>query len=161
MCAKVISAGIVAAISDKTGWPWLNDDAIRPWQHRSWIFPRDPNFATKAGRVLDLYSGQWEGHPLRSDEFVISADEKTSIQARRRIHPPSPPEPGQTMKVEEEYERLGALVYLAAWDVRRAKVFGRCDESTGSVPFDKLVEQVMGQEPYRSASRIFPSRKAW
>jgi hypothetical protein len=65
------------------------------------------------------------------------------------------------MKVEEEYERLGALVYLAAWDVRRAKVFGRCDESTGSVPFDKLVEQVMGQEPYRSASRIFPSRKAW
>ena len=59
------------------------------------------------------------------------------------------------MKVEEEYERLGALAYLAAWDVRRAKVFGRCDESTGMVPFHKLVEQVMGQEPYRSAARVF------
>ena len=59
------------------------------------------------------------------------------------------------MKVEEEYERLGALAYLVAWDVRRAKVFGRCDESTGMVPFHKLVEQVMGQEPYRSAARVF------
>jgi hypothetical protein len=59
------------------------------------------------------------------------------------------------MKVEEEYERQGALAYLAAWDVRRARVFGRCDESTGIVPFDKLVEHVMVQEPYRSAPRVF------
>ena len=59
------------------------------------------------------------------------------------------------MKVEEEYERLGALAYLAAWDVRRAKVLGRCDESTGMAPFHKLVAQVMGQEPYRSAARVF------
>jgi len=35
---------------------------------------------------LDLYSRQWEDKPLKSDEFVISADEKTSIQAR-----PAPP----------------------------------------------------------------------
>ena len=47
------------------------------------------------------------------------------------------------------------MAYLAAWDVRRAKVFGRCEESTRIVPFDKLVEQVMEQEPYRSASRVF------
>jgi hypothetical protein len=59
------------------------------------------------------------------------------------------------MRVEEEYERQGALAYLAAWDVRRAKVFGRCEESTGIVPFNRLVEQVMGQEPYRSAPRVF------
>jgi hypothetical protein len=59
------------------------------------------------------------------------------------------------MKVEEEYERQGALAYLAAWDVRRAKVFGRCEESTGIVPFDKLIQQVMEQEPYRSAPRVF------
>jgi hypothetical protein len=59
------------------------------------------------------------------------------------------------MRVEEEYERLGALAYLAAWDVRRAKIFGRCDETTGIAPFHKLVEQVMGREPYRSAARVF------
>jgi len=152
---ETIRRGLVASIGKTTLWRWLTEDAIRPWFHRTWIFPRDPQFADKAGRVLDLYEGIWEGSPLKESDCVISADEKTSIQARRRIHPTSPPGPGQTMRVEEEYERQGALAYLAAWDVRRAKVFGRCDESTGIVPFHKLVEQVMGQEPYRSAARVF------
>ena len=47
--------GLVATISDSTVWRWLNADAIRPWQHRCWIFPRDAQFAVKAGRILDLY----------------------------------------------------------------------------------------------------------
>ena len=62
------------------------EDAIRPWQYRSWIFPRDPQFEQKAGCVLDLYQGIWCEHPLLTDEYVISADEKTSIQARVRKH---------------------------------------------------------------------------
>src|SRR5215468_5619188 len=41
-------SGIVATISDKTVWRWLHDDAIRPWQHRSWIFSGDPEFVPKA-----------------------------------------------------------------------------------------------------------------
>ena len=44
---------------------WLDADAIKPWQHRSWIFPRDPDFAAKAARVLDLYARCWDGEPLR------------------------------------------------------------------------------------------------
>ena len=51
---EVCRSGIVASISEKTVWRWLHEDAIRPWQHRCWIFPRDPNFAEKAGRMLDL-----------------------------------------------------------------------------------------------------------
>jgi len=47
------------------------------------------------------------------------------------------------------------LAYLAAWDVRRAKVFGRCEEKTGIESFNRLVTQVMEQEPYRSARRVF------
>ena len=69
---EVRRAGIVARISDKTVWRWLHEDAIRPWQHRCWIFPRDPDFRVKAGRILDLYEGHWNGIPLRDDEFVIS-----------------------------------------------------------------------------------------
>lgn len=101
-------SGIAATVSDKTVWRWLNEDAIRPWQHRCWIFPRDPDFATKAGRILDLYSRQWQGQPLQPDEFVISADEKTSIQARIRKHPSLPPRPGQPARIEHEYTRGGA-----------------------------------------------------
>src|SRR4029079_15453349 len=81
---EALHRGRVAEISDTTSWRWLTSDAIRPWSHRSWIFPRDPDFEAKAGRVLDLYARQWEGKPLGNKEFVISADEKTSIQARHR-----------------------------------------------------------------------------
>lgn len=151
----VCQSGLVATISGSTIWRWLHEDAIRPWYHRSWIFPRDPQFAAKAGRVLDLYARTWCGKPLRTDEFVISADEKTSIQARRRIHSTSPPQPHRPMRVEHEYARCGAWAYIAALDVHRARVFGRCETTTGIAPFDRLVEQVMTRPPYNEARRVF------
>jgi hypothetical protein len=49
---EVIGRGLVAEISGTTIWRWLAEDAIRPWAHRSWIFPRDPDFEPKAARVL-------------------------------------------------------------------------------------------------------------
>lgn len=152
---EATARGIVASISDATVWRWLSTDAIRPWQYRSWIFPRDPDFQEKAERVLDLYQGIWCGHELGPDEYVISADEKTSIQARSRKHALLPPRPGEPVRVEHEYERKGALAYLAAWDVRRAKVYGRLEHASGIKPFERLVDQVMREEPYCSAKRVF------
>ncbi len=128
---------------------------IKPWRYQMWIFPRDPDFASKAGRVLDLYAGWWEGQPLGPRDCVISADEKTSIQARQRCHPSRAAIPGQAMQVEFEYERQGAVQYLAAWDVQRGQVCGRCEAHTGIEPFGRLVAQVMEQEPYQSAERVF------
>src|SRR5207248_4145371 len=81
------ASGIAPAPSASTVRRWLADDALKPWQHRSWIFPRDPHFALKASRVLDLYQREWEGEPLGEDEYVLSADEKPGVQARMRIHP--------------------------------------------------------------------------
>jgi hypothetical protein len=135
----VISQGLVAEISGATLWRWLSRDALRPWKHRSWIFPRDPNFADKAGPILDLYERAWEGAPLGADDYVISADEKTSIQARRRKQPTLPPAPNRPTCVEHEYFREGAWTYLAAWDVHRAKLFGRCEVKSGIAPVDRLV----------------------
>jgi hypothetical protein len=93
---EVITQGLVAEISGATLWRWLSADALRPWRHRSWIFPRDPDFAAKAGRILDLYDRIWLGRPLNAREFVISADEKSSIQARRRKQPTLAPAPGRS-----------------------------------------------------------------
>jgi len=142
-------------MSRSTIWRILDRDVLKPWQQRSWLYPRDPRFAEKAGRVLDLYAGYWAGQRLHPDDCVLSADEKTSIQARVRRHPSTPPGPHQPMRVEHEYERGGALAYLAAWDVRRGGVIGRCEATTGIAPFERLVDQVMQQEPYRSAPRVF------
>lgn len=152
---QVRLSGLVATISDSTVWRWLHADAIRPWQHRCWIFPRDPQFAVKAGRILDLYQRRWQGKLLRDDEFVMSTDEKTSIQARARKHPTLPPQPGVAMRVEHEYGRCGAWAYLAALDVHRAKLFGRCERKTGIAPFERLVDHVMHQPPYNQARRVF------
>jgi transposase len=152
---EVITTGLIDQISVSTLWRWLHEDAIRPWRHRSWIFPRDPAFAAKAGVVLDLYQRRFHGRRLEPGEFVISADEKTSIQARCRCHSTLPPAVARVMRVEHEYERGGALAYLAAWDVHQARLFGRCEASTGIAPFGRLVDQVMTTEPYRSARRVF------
>lgn len=152
---EAVTAGVVADISASTVARWLAADAIKPWRHRSWIFPRDPHFAAKASIVLDLYARMWKGQPLGDGDFVISADEKTSIQARCRCHPTLPPGRSRLMRVEHEYERGGALAYLAALDVHRGTVFGRCEPSTGLAPFARLVEQVMTREPYASARQVF------
>jgi hypothetical protein len=143
------------SISPSTVWRILDTDAIKPWRYKYWIFPRDPKFSEKAGRVLDLYAGSWEGHRLGRRDYIISSDEKTSIQARIRCHSTLPTGPRRPTRVEHEYQRGGALQYLAAWDVGRGRVLGRCEEKTGIDPFGRLVEQVMRTEPYRSASRVF------
>ena len=155
LAREAARAGLVASVSGTTVWRWLSEDAIRPWQHRVWIFPRDPAFATKAGRILDLYAREWEGAPLHPTDFVISTDEKTSVQARLRRHPTVPPGPGRAARVEHEYTRGGAWAYLAALDVHRAQLFGRCEATTGIAPFERLVTQVMTQPPYRDARRVF------
>jgi transposase len=97
----------------------------------------------------------YSGKPLGSDDFVLSTDEKTSIQARRRIHPSGRPSVGRPIRVEHEYERAGAWAYFAAWDVRRARIYGRCERKTGIAPFSRLVAQVMKRKPYRNAKRVF------
>jgi hypothetical protein len=142
-------------LSRSTVWRMLATDAIKPWRYKYWIFSRDPAFAEKAGPILDLYAGKWQGKFLGPKDHVLSADEKTSIQARIRCHPSLPPTSGRPASIENEYERGGALQYLAAWDVRRGYVMGRCEPTTGIAPFGRLVDQVLAEEPYRSGERLF------
>jgi hypothetical protein len=142
-------------LSRSTVWRMLDTDALKPWRYKYWIFPRDPHFAEKAGPILDLYAGMWQGQPLGPRDYILSADEKTSIQARIRCHGSLPPAPSRPAYIENEYARGGALQYLAAWDVRRGYVMGRCEVTTGIAPFGRLVQQVLAQEPYRSSERLF------
>src|SRR3954470_1923691 len=152
---RLVIERAVCEASASTIARWLGEDAIRPWRHRSWIFPRDPRFLEKAGPVLDLYQRRSQGELLHPGDFVICADEKTQIQAHQRDSPSTAPEPGRAQRVEHAYDRGGALCYLAAWDVHRGRLTGRCEQQTGIVPFRRLVEQVMTSEPYARAQRVF------
>ena len=153
--ARELATRCQVAASAATAGRWLAADALKPWQHRSWISVRDPEFSVKAARVLDLYAGIWDGERLGRGDYVICADEKTSVQARCRCHPSLPPGKARAMRVEHDYRRRGALAYLAAWDVHRGQVTGRCEHTTGIAPFSRLVEQVITAEPYASAGRVF------
>ena len=155
LARKTAAGGVSPSPSPSTVRRWLADDALKPWQHRSWIFPRDPRFAEKAARVLDLCQREREGQPLGDDDYVLSSDEKPGVQARSRRHLPLPPGPRRAMRAESEYGRLGTLACLAAYDVHQARVYGRCEETTGIKPFTALVDQVMTTEPYASARRVF------
>ncbi|HEX6449718.1 MAG TPA: hypothetical protein VF060_09675 [Trebonia sp.] len=42
------------------------------------------------------------------------------------------------MRAGHDYDRGGALAYLAAWDVHRGQVAGRFEDTTGIAPFARL-----------------------
>jgi hypothetical protein len=147
----VCGEGVV--ISLRTVQRILARHHLKPWRYVSWMHPRDPKFIEKTRVILDLYAGIWEGKPFGPPDQIISADEKTSIQARLR--PVVAPSPGQPGRLESDYQRGGALQYLCAWDVLRGIPLGRCEAKTGIAAFMRLVDQVMALEPYRSAPRVF------
>jgi hypothetical protein len=132
----------------------LAQNALKPWRYRYWLFPRDPEFVSKACVVLDLYAGFWEGQRLAAEEYLLSADEKT-VQLLSRCHPSLLATPGHQARVEFEYDRLGTVAYLAAWDVFRAKIFGLVTTTTSIATFQHLLDLVMGQAPYQTSKRTF------
>jgi len=126
-----------------------------PWRHRSWIFPRDPDFQTKATCVLDLYHRRWKGKQARQTRLRHLCGRKDLDPSAypQTSHHPARPQAGDAGRAR--VRPRGALAYLAAWDVHQAKVHGRCELTTGIEPFGRLVEQVMTVEPYASARRVF------
>ncbi|MFD4876868.1 helix-turn-helix domain-containing protein [Streptomyces sp. NPDC058420] len=99
LAREAVTRAITDTISASTVRRWLKADALKPWRHRSWTFLRDPDFRATAQRVLDLHARIFDGAPLGEDEYVISADEKTSVQARCRCRPPLAPGRARAMRV--------------------------------------------------------------
>ncbi|MDQ0681131.1 hypothetical protein QFZ56_000094 [Streptomyces achromogenes] len=92
LAREAVKRGIAPFLSASTVRRWLARDALKPWQHHSWIFITDPHLCGKAARVLDMYARTWHGAPLGADEFVVQ-------RRREDLHPgpaaaatpPSPP----------------------------------------------------------------------
>ncbi len=150
----VIEQKIVPKISIGKLWSILDQDAIRPWYHHSWLFPRDPHFVEKANPILNLYQGLFEDRGLRAREYVLCFDQKTSIQARARVHVNAPPGPKHPQLVEHEYDRQGALNFLALWDVHQARAFGRCYGRRGRAEVEAFLDEALAHPPYDSARTI-------
>lgn len=152
---EIQRAGVHPVPSRSALWSILRESGIRPWFHRSWVFRRDPRFAERAGPILDLYEGRWNGEPLGPEDHVLCADEKTGIQVLSRPHPTEAPGPGKQMRVEFEYRRHGTIGYTGAVDVRSGRAFGACPSRNTRITFRRFVKTVMAREPYASARRVF------
>lgn len=87
--------------------------------------------------------------------MLVSADEKSQLQALSRRHQSLPAADGRIARVEFEYRRGGTLAYLGAYDVHRAQLMGAVAPTTSIVPFHDLLSRVMTTEPYASARRVF------
>jgi len=156
LAAELASRGLARPVSPSSVLRILAEHPLKPWQYQSWIFPRDPDFAAKATVILDLYQGFYGGEPLGPGDRVVSVDAEPSIKTRGRRHETSPPARGQPMRVEHEYQRNGALALLAALDVHTGAVpAAATSPTTGIAPFMDLMGQVMRQQPYARASRVF------
>ncbi|MDN5861630.1 MAG: IS630 family transposase, partial [Pseudonocardia sp.] len=156
LAAELTAQGLVnSPVSASSILRILAEHPVKPWQYQSWIYPRDPHFATRAPVVLDLYQGRYEGQPLRPGDRILSVDAKPSIQARGRRHPTAPAARGRPARVEHEYVRNGALALLTALDVQTGTVFATTPTTTGIAPFMELIAQVMNRPEYAGAPRVF------
>jgi hypothetical protein len=83
-----VALGIVVSIATATVWRWLKAERIKPWRFHSWMHPTDENFAFLAAPILRLYAQA--SFLIKAGFWVVCVDEKTSIQARERLHQSEP-----------------------------------------------------------------------
>ena len=155
LAAELAARGLPGPISASSILRILAEHPVRPWQYRSWIYPRAPDFEAKARVILDLYQGFYRGKPLRPGDGLLAFDAKPSIQARGRCHPTARPPPASPCVVDHECVRHGVLALLAGLDVHTGKVFAATPATTGIKPFMNLIGQVMSRPEYDNAPRVF------
>lgn len=113
IAAQLVALGIVVSIATSTVWRWLKAERLKPWRFHAWMHSIDENFVAKATPILQLYAQA--SFLIKAGFWVVCVDEKTSIQARERLHPCDPPSPGQPVHFASRYKRQGALHLFAAW----------------------------------------------
>ncbi len=145
----------LATLAPSTVWNLLDKDALKPWRYRSWIFPRDPEFAEYAEVVLDLYEGRYMGEPLSENDFVFSGDEKPGLLLRTRCSPTVQPSNGKAGLTEFEYRRHGTATLLALLNIETGHIFHETVAKGGIIPFKALIDKLLEQEQYRKANRLF------
>ncbi len=135
-------------ISASTVGRWLKAERLRPWRYHAWQHIHDPiTFLQRARPVLEAY-GQARAL-LRAGNWLVSLDEKTSIQAREGEQPPRPARPGKPMLSESRYHRRGARHLFAALSVADGKVYGTCRQRKCFVDFQAFVHQEIIPEALR------------
>ncbi|GAC1408743.1 MAG: hypothetical protein NVSMB49_28780 [Ktedonobacteraceae bacterium] len=123
-------------------------ERLRPWRYHAWQHIHDPvAFLQRARPVLEAYAQART--LLQKGIWLVSLDEKTSIQAREDEQPPRPAQPGKPMLHEARYHRHGARHLFAGLSVADGKVYGTCRQRKCFVDFQAFVQQSIIPEALR------------
>jgi len=142
---QLIVEKVTAAISGESVRKILRSHRLKPWRYRMWLspnVPRDAAFREAVARLCALYT-----RALLPWERVLCLDEMTSLQPRPRKAPTLPARPDCPVRVEQEYQRCGALNLLSAFDTRSGQVFGVTAERKRQVEFLQLLHLLDAQIP--------------
>jgi transposase len=145
LARQLAEEGIVEQISPDTVRRVLESYRLKPWRKHYWLTPKAPydeDFCATVRELCELYT-----RLLLPTEIVLSLDEKTNLQPRRRLAPTLPAKPGQPLRLEHEYQRLGALNLFAAFDTRTGTVYGRCYERKRQVELIQFLEYLDREIP--------------
>jgi transposase len=135
-------------LSTSTVRRWLKAERLRPWRYHSWQHIHDPiAFLQRARPVLEAYAQARA--LLRAGTWLVSLDEKTSIQAREGEQPPRPAHSGKPALQEARYHRRGALHLFAGLSIADGKVYGTCRSRKCFADFQAFVTQEIIPEALR------------
>jgi hypothetical protein len=128
------------SISKSTVGRWLKAERLRPWRYHAWQHIHDPaSFLERARPVLQAYG---EALALfHQGIWLVSVDEKTSIQAREGEQPPRPAQPDKPILREARYHRRGARHLFAGLSIVDGKVYATCRQRKCFVDFQAFVQQ--------------------
>lgn len=111
---------------------------LKPHLVRTFKLSNDPHFVEKLVDVVGLYLDPPE------NALVLSADEKSQIQALDRTQPSLPLYPGRCGTMTHDYKRHGTTTLFAAIEVVRGELIGTCmprHRHQEWVKFLRLVDQ--------------------
>ncbi len=145
LARKLTADRVVSSISAETVRRILQSHKLKPWRHHLWLstkVPRDQYFAQQMQDLVEMYT-----RPLKEGEMVLCVDEKTNLQPRPRKASTLPARPGNPIRLEHEYKRVGALHLFAAFDTRSGKVYARTDLRKRQVEFMAFLSQLERELP--------------
>lgn len=139
-------------------------NGLKPHIVRTFKLSRDPHFEKKLIDVVGLYLNPPE------KALVISADEKSQIQALDRTQPSLPIIPGRCGTMTHDYKRNGTTTLFAAIDMTQGKVIASCMPRHRHQEWIKFLKQIDAETPEdldlhlivdNYATHKHPKVKAW
>ena len=139
-------------------------NGLKPHLIRTFKLSRDPHFEEKLIDVVGLYLNPPE------KALVISADEKSQIQALDRTQPSLPMIPGRCGTMTHDYKRNGTTTLFAAIDMTQGKVIASCMPRHRHQEWIKFLKQIDAETPEdldlhlivdNYATHKHPKVKAW